>query len=75
MSSKNLVGAATRYIAGRNIMQTVYWRSSESSGATSTSTADTPHKMVKVFRNVNFGKSADYSAPPMHVREAQQLRV
>lgn len=59
-----LVGAATRYIAGRNAVQTVYWRTKESS--------DTPTKMLKVSKTFTFAKSANQQ-PPNHVRQEQKI--
>ncbi|XP_017462087.1 PREDICTED: uncharacterized protein LOC108381359 [Rhagoletis zephyria] len=53
MSAKNLhplVGATTRYIAGRNAMQTVYWR---------TSGAGPNGRMVKIHKNCEFEKTQD----------------
>lgn len=44
---KALVGATTRYISGRNAMQTSYWRSS----------AGTPGKMVKYNKTCEFDRS------------------
>ncbi|XP_017778480.1 PREDICTED: uncharacterized protein LOC108564085 [Nicrophorus vespilloides] len=55
-STKALVGAATRYIAGRNAVQTVYWRESK----------DSNKKMLKLSKNFNLGRS---SSPPNHVRD------
>ncbi|XP_004526791.1 uncharacterized protein LOC101462880 [Ceratitis capitata] len=49
MSTKNLqslVGTTTRYIAGRNAMQTVYWRT----------LPGTNGKMVKIHKNCEFDK-------------------
>ncbi|XP_019848209.1 uncharacterized protein LOC126762641 [Bactrocera neohumeralis] len=49
MSAKNvnsLVGATTRYIAGRNAMQTVYWRTMPG----------TDGRMVKIHKNCEFDK-------------------
>ncbi|XP_011183689.1 uncharacterized protein LOC105212965 [Zeugodacus cucurbitae] len=49
MSAKNvnsLVGATTRYIAGRNAMQTVYWRTLPGSDG----------RMVKIHKNCEFDK-------------------
>ena len=48
MQGKNLVGAATRYIAGRNAVQTVYWRGVNSSSD--------QQKFMKVLRTVQFAK-------------------
>ncbi|XP_044762069.1 uncharacterized protein LOC123319264 [Coccinella septempunctata] len=60
MSSKNILSSATRYIAGRNAMQTVYWRSGES--------RQQP-KMLKVSKTFNFGKTKESSLPPQHIRK------
>ncbi|XP_018571420.1 uncharacterized protein LOC108911071 [Anoplophora glabripennis] len=69
MSSKNLVGAATRYIAGRNAIQTVYWRSP------SQATSSHQPKMLKVSKTFTFGKVEQSGAPPYHVQQQQKLRV
>lgn len=63
--ARALVGAATRYIAGRNAVQTVYWRTKESSEA--------PTKMVKVSKTFTFAKVADRQMPPNHVRTEHKL--
>ncbi|XP_044259953.1 uncharacterized protein LOC123008265 [Tribolium madens] len=69
MQGKNIVGAATRYIAGRNAVQTVYWRGVKSSSEN--------QKFMKVFRTVHFAKPAKSSAapqPPARVIEEQNIR-
>ncbi|XP_037934631.1 uncharacterized protein LOC119668984 [Teleopsis dalmanni] len=43
----SLVGATTRYIAGRNAMQTVYWRTSSATNG----------KMLKYNKTCEFDKS------------------
>ncbi|KAJ8927642.1 hypothetical protein NQ314_019866 [Rhamnusium bicolor] len=69
MTSKNLVGAATRYIAGRNAVQTVYWRSQNPNNPASQS------RMLKVSKTFNFGKSEQSSAPPYHLQQQQKLKI
>lgn len=64
--ARALVGAATRYIAGRNAVQTVYWRTRDSS--------DSSAKMVKVSKTFAFAKVADQS-PPNYVKKEQKLWV
>ncbi|GJQ74392.1 hypothetical protein Trydic_g21266 [Trypoxylus dichotomus] len=59
--SKSLVGAATRYIAGRNALQTVYWRSSADES-----------KFVKVSKTFNMGKSVQAS-PPQHLKNGSSF--
>lgn len=59
--SKALVGAATRYIAGRNALQTVYWRSSADS------------KFVKVSKTFNVGKFVE-APPPQHMKNGTSIR-
>ncbi|XP_053955712.1 uncharacterized protein LOC128861537 [Anastrepha ludens] len=52
MSAKNLnplVGATTRYIAGRNAVQTVYWRTSPGPNG----------RMVKIHKYCEFDKTQD----------------
>ncbi|XP_055911985.1 uncharacterized protein LOC129946006 [Eupeodes corollae] len=49
-----LVGATTRYIAGRNAVQTVYWRCKESG------------KMYKYNKTFEFDKSQ--KLPPQNIR-------
>lgn len=64
--ARALVGAATRYIAGRNAVQTVYWRTKDSS--------DPSAKMVKVSKTITFAKVANQSMPKSVKRE-QRLMV
>ncbi|KAB0790455.1 hypothetical protein PPYR_15144 [Photinus pyralis] len=64
MYHKALVGAATRYIAGRNAVQTVYWR-----------TSDTPNcKMLKVSKTFNFGSARNNGTPPIYVQGEKSIR-
>ncbi|KAK4882352.1 hypothetical protein RN001_005671 [Aquatica leii] len=64
MYQKALVGAATRYIAGRNSIQTVYWR-----------TSDAPNsKMFKVSKTFNFGSSKNQEPPPLQVQHEKITR-
>lgn len=63
-----LVGAATRYIAGRNAMQTVYWRTRECTDATQTTTT----KLVKLSKTFAFGK-IDKETPPIHMKREQKI--
>ncbi|EEZ98337.1 hypothetical protein TcasGA2_TC000791 [Tribolium castaneum] len=67
MQGKNLVGAATRYIAGRNAVQTVYWRGVKSSSEN--------QKFMKVLRTVHFAKpSSAAPQPPARVVQEQNIR-
>lgn len=59
--TKALLGAATRYIASRNAVQTVYWRSSSDS------------KFVKVSKTFNFGKSVEVP-PPEYMKNRTSIR-
>ncbi|RZC37825.1 hypothetical protein BDFB_013222 [Asbolus verrucosus] len=69
MQGKNFVGAATRYIAGRNAVQTVYWR-----GVNSNNSGD-QQRFMKVLRTVQFAKSQNSSSqPPARVREEHNIR-
>lgn len=71
MSAKNLVSATSRYIVGRNAVQTVYWRSTDAASPSSA-----PHKMLKVSKTVKFGKSqGGLAVPPSHVQQEYKLRV
>ncbi|CAH1373020.1 hypothetical protein MTP99_014478 [Tenebrio molitor] len=69
MQGKNLVGAATRYIAGRNAVQTVYWRGVKS-------TSDSQPKFMKVLRTVQFARSQNSPSaqPPARITEEQNIR-
>ncbi|XP_076268081.1 uncharacterized protein LOC143201113 [Rhynchophorus ferrugineus] len=60
-SPSTLVGSATRYIAGRNAVQTVYWKSSTSN----------QNKLLKLSKTCNFGKAP---TPPRKVKEMQQIK-
>ncbi|KAK9743603.1 hypothetical protein QE152_g8481 [Popillia japonica] len=60
--AKPLVGAATRYIAGRNALQTVYWRSSADES-----------KFVKVSKTFNMGRSMQ-AAPPQRIQIRQTCK-
>ncbi|KAL3278650.1 hypothetical protein HHI36_016187 [Cryptolaemus montrouzieri] len=64
MSSKHMLGTATRYIAGRNAAQTVYWRADQNS--------DQP-KFLKVFKTFNFGKGSDSQQPPQHIQKEKKI--
>lgn len=68
MSSKNIVGAAKRYIVGRNALQTVYWRSAEAREK-----ACAQPRLLKVSKTVSFGKGV--KNPPWHVKEEKKLPV
>ncbi|KAJ8958304.1 hypothetical protein NQ318_017450 [Aromia moschata] len=57
-STTNLVGAATRYIVGRNAVQTVYWRTPNQNSSASQA------RMLKVSRTFNYGKPQE-SGPPL----------
>ncbi|CAH0399890.1 unnamed protein product [Chilo suppressalis] len=46
MDKRQIIGSATRYIAGRNAVQTVYWRNSENGKG-----------LVKTSRMTFFGKN------------------
>lgn len=47
MDKRQLIGSATRYIAGRNAVQTVYWRKSAEEGK----------GLVKTTKTTFFGKN------------------
>lgn len=47
MDKRQIIGSATRYIAGRNAVQTVYWRKS----------AENSKGLVKTTRLTFFGKN------------------
>lgn len=49
--TSSLIGMATRYIPGRNAVQTVYWRSLNTSDANST-------RMVKVYKTLSYDKTS-----------------
>ncbi|KAL1500875.1 hypothetical protein ABEB36_006300 [Hypothenemus hampei] len=58
-STSSLMGSATRYISGRNAMQTVYWIRP---------TDGNQHKFLKLSKTCNFQKG---SKPPRNVQEMQ----
>ncbi|KAJ8972208.1 hypothetical protein NQ317_019833 [Molorchus minor] len=68
MSAKNLVGAATRYIAGRNAVQTVYWRTPNQSSSASQG------KMLKVSKTFTLGRPQEGAPPPVHFQQQQKLQ-
>lgn len=55
--AKVLVGSATRFITGRNAVQTVYWRE----------TAEQPNKFIKVSKTLQFKSKM----PGRAIQEAQ----
>ncbi|CAG9769633.1 unnamed protein product [Ceutorhynchus assimilis] len=57
--TSNLIGTATRYIAGRNAVQTVYWKTCGTDN----------QKLLKLSKTCNFGRAP---SPPQKVRELQQ---
>lgn len=63
MHQKALIGAASRYIAGRNAVQTVYWRTSPSSES---------GKFVKVSKTFNFGGASEIT--PTHIKQELKIR-
>lgn len=65
MHQKALIGAASRYIAGRNAVQTVYWRST---------TNGDQAKMLKVSKTCAFGKPSNQPALPSHIKQEHKLR-
>ncbi|XP_019765594.2 uncharacterized protein LOC109541232 [Dendroctonus ponderosae] len=56
-----LIGSATRYIAGRNAVQTVYWKESSKSN----------QRLLKLSKVCSFGNAA---SPPQKVKELQQVK-
>lgn len=64
--ARALVGAATRYIAGRNAVQTVYWRTRDNGEAT------TSTKMMKLSKTFTFAKVADQT-PPSYVKKEHKI--
>ncbi|KAK9872607.1 hypothetical protein WA026_018742 [Henosepilachna vigintioctopunctata] len=65
MSSKNMLSTATRYIAGRNAVQTVYWRADQKSQQP---------KMLKVSKTFNLGKGRDTYTPPQHIKDEKKIK-
>ncbi|GAB0098480.1 LOC109579995 [Sergentomyia squamirostris] len=55
-----LIGTATRFIAGRNVAQTVYWRTS-ADGA----------RLIKTNKTINFGPAS--SAPESTTETANRI--
>lgn len=65
MQPKALIGAASRYITGRNAVQTVYWRT----------TSGDQSKLMKVQKTCAFGKSTSQSTSlPSHIKQEHKLR-
>lgn len=65
MVKKALIGAASRYIAGRNAIQTVYWRTTQNGDHS---------KLVKVSKTCSFGNKTNQKTPPSHIKQEQQYR-
>lgn len=64
MNQKALIGAASRYIAGRNAVQTVYWRSTPTASGEQA-------KILKVSKTCAFGKT---TSAPSHIKQEHKLR-
>lgn len=56
-----LIGSSIRYLASRNAMQTVYWRTTKDSAGNV--------RMVKHKKNCNFGPKDEKSIPTAVVRD------
>ncbi|KAL1500874.1 hypothetical protein ABEB36_006299 [Hypothenemus hampei] len=66
MPSPNaLIGSATRYIQGRNAIQTVYWKNTASR-------PDQTMKLLKLSKTCNFGRSS--SDLPEKVKQSVQVK-
>ncbi|GLV31753.1 uncharacterized protein CBL_07512 [Carabus blaptoides fortunei] len=65
MVEKALISAASRFIAGRNAVQTVYWRST---------TNGNQSKLLKVSKTCAFGKPNNEFSMPTHIKQDHKLR-
>lgn len=67
MGSSAIVGTTIRYIAGRNAIQTVYWR---------TTTNEVPqNKMLKVSKTLNIGNMEKKAPSQVQGRISHSVRL